>query len=100
MTASLLKCFCVFGAILQGFCYDKLLVDQLRVDFLKLEDELWQYVLQDRSDSTVDPGIYVVKKFHEFDKDVQQVRRNIFHKHYYRVIIHTLHERILIYFSI
>lgn len=62
---------CVF--VNQAFSADQLLVHDLRKQFLELEDELWKFILAHQSDSTIDPGVNVIRKFYDFDQKVLKV---------------------------
>ncbi|CAG9812538.1 unnamed protein product [Phaedon cochleariae] len=72
---------CLCGLSGPAMCIENLLVDQLRLDFLRLEDELWDLVL-DRNHRTGldDPGLEIISKFHTFDNTkMNQMPQGLLH---------------------
>ncbi|XP_074027669.1 uncharacterized protein [Leptinotarsa decemlineata] len=58
-------------------CHENLLVDQLRMEFLTLEDKLWDYVLDHNKYDSSDPGLHIIKEFHSFDSRIQKMPQDL-----------------------
>ncbi|KAG5894131.1 hypothetical protein JTB14_004069 [Gonioctena quinquepunctata] len=68
---------CLLGVVSQVRCNEKLLVDELRSEFLVMEDEMWDFVLDQNQYGTVDPGITIIKRFHSFDSRIQKMPQDL-----------------------
>ncbi|CAH1108484.1 unnamed protein product [Psylliodes chrysocephalus] len=55
----------------------KLLVDRIRFNFLNIENNLWDFVLEQHKDSDIDPGLEIIKRFKDFDSQVQLLPQDI-----------------------
>ena len=64
----------LFGIFSIVFCDQRLLIDQLRWDFLEMENELWDLssngILNKEQEES---ELYLVKRFYDFDQKLKQV---------------------------
>lgn len=63
----------------------QVMVDQLRSDFLNLENKLWKYALEEAENGfndTDDPGLAIIRDFAAYDVDLQKVFFRLGSKHY------------------
>nr|CAI5864836.1 unnamed protein product [Callosobruchus analis] len=73
-------CFLVLCGIAPTASQDvapPLLIDKLTLEFLKLEDELWNGVLNSHGINEIDSASNIVRRFYEFDKKLQQIPQEI-----------------------
>ncbi|XP_066151751.1 uncharacterized protein [Euwallacea fornicatus] len=67
---------CILSAVLTGkaMCGKYLLVDKVRLDFMKLEGKLWKYVLRDTPGrNKIDAQYQVIKRFREFEETMKML---------------------------
>ncbi|XP_060523218.1 uncharacterized protein LOC132700114 [Cylas formicarius] len=75
MSSRLLMTLTAIGSLV--ICHGHLLVDQLRLDFIDLEEKLWNFVLTEASNK--DPSgseLHLVTNFYGFDQKLKQVPEN------------------------
>ncbi|XP_072395988.1 uncharacterized protein [Diabrotica undecimpunctata] len=89
-------CLLIFSFSKLCNCEDsgQFLIHKIREDFLNLEDELWSIVLNE-TDKRGDDAMFLVKKFHEFDQEVQQLPQDIL----YGMQVLRKSEYFLLFFS-
>ncbi|CAG9863090.1 unnamed protein product [Phyllotreta striolata] len=75
-----MKDFFVILIVAIGFSQcqkEKLLVDKIRNNFLNAENDLWNFALHSSKENAIDPGLELVRKFKDFDEQVQLMPQDI-----------------------